>query len=155
MIQAKFEVTCKGLWRQEEKRRTVDEMVGWHHRLYGHEFEYTPGVGDGQGSLACCDSWGHKELDTTEWLNWIDLKRTLRLVLLEKLLILIQHILIQSSRACRPCHTNTEELLCRYFTLTSVCSHCESTWWVECQRERKYLLMKCSFRKKCIMEYGN
>ena len=45
---------------------TEDEMAGRHHRLYGHEFEQTPGVGDGQGGLACCDSWGHKELDTTK-----------------------------------------------------------------------------------------
>ena len=43
-----------------------DEMVGWHHRLDGHEFEYAPRVGDGQGSLACCSPWGHKESDTTE-----------------------------------------------------------------------------------------
>ena len=48
---------------------TEDEMAGWHHWLDGHEFERTPGVGDGQGSLACCDSWGCKESDTTE-LNW-------------------------------------------------------------------------------------
>ena len=49
-----------------------DEMVGWHHRLNGHAFEQAPGVGDGQGGLACCDSWGHKELDTTERLNWTE-----------------------------------------------------------------------------------
>ena len=48
---------------------TVDEMVGWHHRLNGYEFEYTPGVGDGQGGLACCSSWHHKESDMTERLN--------------------------------------------------------------------------------------
>ena len=48
---------------------TEDEMVGWHHRLSGHEFEETPGVGDGQGGLACCNLWGRKELDTTEPLN--------------------------------------------------------------------------------------
>ena len=48
---------------------TEDEMVGWHHQLNGHEFEQTPGVGDGQGGLACCGPWGHKELDTTEQLN--------------------------------------------------------------------------------------
>ena len=48
---------------------TDDEMVGWHHRPDVHEFEWTLGVGDGQGGLACCDSWGHKELDTTEQLN--------------------------------------------------------------------------------------
>ena len=48
---------------------TEDEMVGWHHQLDGHEFEQFPGVGDGQGGLACCSPWGHKELDTTEQLN--------------------------------------------------------------------------------------
>ena len=59
-------------WRQEEKGMTEDEMVEWHHQLDGHEFEQAPGVGDGQGSLACCSSWGHKESDTTEWLNWTE-----------------------------------------------------------------------------------
>ena len=59
-------------WRQEEKGTTEDEMAGWHHRLHGCEFEWTPGVGDGQGGLACCDSWGHKESDTTERLIWSD-----------------------------------------------------------------------------------
>ena len=47
-------------------------MAGWHHRLDGHEFEWTPGVGDGQGGLACCGSWGRKESDTTERLNWTE-----------------------------------------------------------------------------------
>ena len=47
----------------------VDKMAGWHHRLDGHEFEGTPGIGDGQGSLVSCSSWGHKESDTTERLN--------------------------------------------------------------------------------------
>ena len=59
-------------WGQEEKGMTEDEMAGWHHLLDGHEFEWTPGVGDGQGGLACCDSWGRKELDMTERLNWTD-----------------------------------------------------------------------------------
>ena len=57
-------------WGQEEKGTTEDEMAGWHHWLDGHDFEWTPGVGDGQGGLACCDSWGRKESDTTERLNW-------------------------------------------------------------------------------------
>ena len=57
-------------WRQEEKGTKENEMVGWHYQLFGHEFEQAPGVGDGQGSLACCSSWGCKELDMTEWLNW-------------------------------------------------------------------------------------
>ena len=58
-------------WGQEEKGTTEDEMAWWHHRLYGHGFEWTPGVGDGQGGLACFDSWGCKELDMTERLNWM------------------------------------------------------------------------------------
>ena len=59
-------------WGQEEKGTTEDEMVGWHHQLNRHEFGWTPGVGDGQGNLACCSPWDHKEWDTTEWLNWTD-----------------------------------------------------------------------------------
>ena len=59
-------------WRQEEKGTTEDEMVRWHHQLSGHEFEQAPGVGDGQGSLACCIPWGHKESDMTEQLNWTE-----------------------------------------------------------------------------------
>ena len=61
-------------WRQEEKGTTEDEMAEWHHWLDSCESEWTLGIGDGQGGLACCDSWGHKELDTTEWLNWTELK---------------------------------------------------------------------------------
>ena len=57
-------------WGQEEQGTTEDEMAGWHHRLDGRESEWTPGVGDGQGGLACCNSWGHKESDTTEWTEW-------------------------------------------------------------------------------------
>ena len=57
-------------WGQEEKGTTEDEMAGWHHQLDGREFEWTLGVGDGQGGLACCDSWCCKESDMTERLNW-------------------------------------------------------------------------------------
>ena len=60
-------------WGQEERGTTEDEMVGWHHRLNGHEFGWTLGVGDGQEGLACCGSWGRKESDITEWLNWTGL----------------------------------------------------------------------------------
>ena len=60
-------------WGQEEKGMTEDEMIGWHHWLNGHGFGWTPGVGDGQGGLVCCGSWGHKELDMTEQLNWMDI----------------------------------------------------------------------------------
>ena len=56
-------------WRWEEKGATEDDMVGWHDRLDGHEFEWTLGVGDGQRSLVCCSPWGHKESDMTYWLN--------------------------------------------------------------------------------------
>ena len=59
-------------WRQEEKGTTEDDMAGWHHWLDRHESEWTPGVGDRQGGLACCDSWGRKESDTTERLIWSD-----------------------------------------------------------------------------------
>ena len=58
---------------QEEKGMTEDKMAGWHHQLGGHEFGWTLEVGDGQGSLACCDSWGCRELDMTEWLSWTEL----------------------------------------------------------------------------------
>ena len=61
-------------WGQEEKGTTEDEMAGWHHWRDGCESEWTPGVGDGQGGLACCDSWGHKESDTTERLDWTELR---------------------------------------------------------------------------------
>ena len=57
-------------WGQEEKGTTEDEMAGWHHRLDGHESGWTSEVGDGQGGLACCNSWRRKESDTTERLNW-------------------------------------------------------------------------------------
>ena len=58
-------------WRQK-KGKTEDEMVGWHHRLDGHDFEWTLVHGDGQGGLACCSAWGCKESDVTEWLNWTE-----------------------------------------------------------------------------------
>ena len=63
-------------WGQEEKATTEDEMTGWHHWLDGHEFGWTPGVGDGQGGLACCDSRDCKESDKTYTLNWTELNWT-------------------------------------------------------------------------------
>ena len=59
-------------WRQEEKGMTEDKVVGWHHRLNRHGFGWTPGVGDGQGSLEYCSPWCHKESDMTERSNWTD-----------------------------------------------------------------------------------
>ena len=60
-------------WGQQEKGTTEDEMAGWHHRLHRRESEWTPGIGDGQGGLVSCNSWGRKESDTTEQLNWTEL----------------------------------------------------------------------------------
>ena len=60
-------------WGQEEKGTPEDEMLGWHHQLDGHEFEWTPGVGDGQGGLLYCDPWGHKKSDMIERLYWTEL----------------------------------------------------------------------------------
>ena len=65
-------------WRQEKKGTTEDEIVGWHHQFNGHEFEQAPGVGDRQGSLACCSPWGRKQPDTTERLNWTECYHLLR-----------------------------------------------------------------------------
>ena len=65
-------------WRKEEKGMTEDEVVGWHHQLDGHESELILGVGDRQGGLACCSPRGHKESDTTEWLNWTNWKQGLK-----------------------------------------------------------------------------
>ena len=70
-------------WGQEEKGTTENEMAGWHHSLDGRESEWTPGVGDEQGGLACCDSWGRRELDTTEWLNWTELNWNMKMEVLD------------------------------------------------------------------------
>ena len=67
-------------WGQEEKGTTEDEMLGWYHRLNGHEFGWTPGIGDGPGGRVCCGSWGCKELDMTERLNWLTHKDPLWII---------------------------------------------------------------------------
>ena len=59
-------------WRQEKKGMIEDEMVGWYHQLYGHEFKQTLRIGKGQGSLVCCNPWDCKDSDMTEWLNWTE-----------------------------------------------------------------------------------
>ena len=80
-------------WGQEENGTPEDEIAGWHHRLDEREFEWTPGVGDGQGGLVCCSSWGHKELDVTERLTWTELNWRpffkLKIIFLLSVLILI------------------------------------------------------------------
>ena len=68
-----------GIWGQEKKGTTGDEMAGWHHRLDGHEFGWTLGVGDGQGGLAWCNSWCRKESNTTERLNWYEVTQWSRM----------------------------------------------------------------------------
>ena len=83
-------------WGREEKGTTKDEMVGWHHRLNGHGFVWTLGVGDGQGGLVCCSSWGCKESDTTEQLNWTELDRYSK-VLRELICLLVIHLLLEIS----------------------------------------------------------
>ena len=74
-------------WGQQEKGMTEDEMAGWHHWLDGLEFEWTLGVGDGQGGLACCNSWGRQESDTTECLNWTELNQHLPIFFISPLLV--------------------------------------------------------------------
>ena len=68
------------VWGQEEKGMTEDEMAGWHHWLDECEFGWTPGVGDGRRGLVCYGSWGHKESDMTEWLNWNELKLEIKCI---------------------------------------------------------------------------
>ena len=84
-------------WGQEEKGTTEDEIVGWHHRIDEHEFGWIPGVGNGQGGLACCGSWGHKESDTTEQLNWTELKEAKDLYT-ENCMILMKEIKDDTNR---------------------------------------------------------
>jgi len=104
-------------WGQEEKGTTEDEMVGWHHWHNGHGFGWTPGVGDGQGGLACCSSWGRKELDTTEWLNWTELYLTVSVFKCSAVLIGRQH----DRTLCEIHHMCPE-------TLEYWCSHWKALW---------------------------
>ena len=71
-------------WGQEKKQTTEDEMAGWHHQLNGLEFGQAPGDSERQGTLACCGSWGCKESDTTEWLDWTELNKFFQLQLLKR-----------------------------------------------------------------------
>ena len=94
-------------WGSEEKGTTEDEMVGWHYRLNRHEFEQTLGDGEGQGSLACCSPWDHKELNMTEQLNWTDgiisfllFYSTIKILQLTKFIFL--SIKIEYLHSCHP-----------------------------------------------------
>ena len=115
-------------WGQEKKEPTEDEMAGWHHWLDGRESEWTQGVGDGQGGLACCDSWGCKELDTTERLNWTELNE-LRYMFIRGWEIIIQifrkpttliHLLrIQWSGMFQDIHSKVKDKLSHLATSTT------------------------------------
>ena len=87
-------------WGQEEKGTTEYELVRWHHQLDGHEFEQAPRVGDGQGSLVCCSPWGRKESDMTEWLNWTELSRSLKLNHICKSTLVVSGNILIMSRDC-------------------------------------------------------
>ena len=84
-------------WGQEEKGMTDDEMAGWNHQLNGHEFGWTSGVGDGQGGLACCSSWGLKESDMTERLNWTEPTNNSVLLLIHSLVSTVDYRVLQKS----------------------------------------------------------
>ena len=109
-------------WGHKEKGMTEHEMAGWHHQLNGREFEWTPGAGDGQGSLAWCDSWGRKESDRTEWLNWTELKHSF-----DRIGIVYQHLRKKSySQHSEAVFSNSgitifhvSMLLCAWFTAES------------------------------------
>ena len=79
-------------WGQEKKGTTEDEMAGWHHWLDGRESEWTPGVDDGQGGLVCCNSWGRKESDMTEQLNWTELNWIILLKTYTPAFLLIKYL---------------------------------------------------------------
>ena len=100
-------------WRQEEKGMTEDEMAGWHHRLNGHEFEWSPGVSDGQGGLACCSPWGCKESVTTERLNWIEKPKYLIFIKFEILLcVCVSCLVVSDSLWPTDCSLPGPRLLC-------------------------------------------
>ena len=90
-------------WRQEEKRTTEDEMVGWHHWLDGHGFEQASGVGEGQRGLVCCSPWGCKMSDMTEQLNWIEHT-------LQQILFVIDMFLQQDWGSLKPQHLSLKSL---------------------------------------------
>ena len=109
-------------WRWEEKGMTEEEMVGWHHRLNGHEFGWTLGVGDRQGGLACYGPWGHKESDTTEQLNWTELIRFL--TKRERVSNVGSHV---AGRLLNSSSLN----LCSRFQSSSIASFCIKDWCLQ------------------------
>ena len=111
-------------WGQEEKGTTKDEMAGWHHRLDGRESEWTPGVGDEQGGLACCDSWGCKESDMTEQLNWT-MNRTPkfnRVQFFKSLILWLVSYCVLLKNKSLPIHSN-EGVLLLFCIITCIIFH--------------------------------
>ena len=106
-------------WGQEEKGMTEDEMALWHHGLNGREIEWTPGDGDGQGGLACCDSWGHKESDTTEQLNWTELRS-----LFLNIFLRAKHVCVLCAQLLQSCLTFCDPM---HYSLPGSSVH-ESLW---------------------------
>ena len=112
-------------WRQEEKGTTEDEMVGWHHRLDGHEFVWALGAGDGQGGLACSIPWGCKESDATEQLSWTDLFlhffKSFAFILFSLTCLFVPHHPIPTWHSFRYCQSHQ-----LFFQLIYSCSFCIS-----------------------------
>ena len=110
-------------------------MAGWHHRLDGPEFEWTPGVGDGHGGLACCNSWGHKELDTTEQLNCTELNKAFDCIDHNKLWKILKEMGIP------------DHLTCLLRTLYAVRTGHRTTDWFQIGKEVRQgcLLSLCLF----------
>ena len=107
-------ILCRPLGDRKQHGMTEDEIAGWYHRLDGREFEWTLGVGDGQGGLACCDSWGRKESDTTEWLNWTELNRSkVRLLYFmdSKMSSFIKLVILILNLMASPLHSTYAKLL--------------------------------------------
>ena len=130
-------------WGQEENGMTEDEMIGWHHWRDGCEFEYAPGVDDGQGSLACCSPWGRRELDTTERLNWTELKLFKSRELLRSM---IQIICLQSRE------NNWISLLESYSPNEF---HKIDTLWTECENIDCDLIRYSNMQDLCIRWEGS
>ena len=142
-------------WGQEKKGTTEVEMVGWHHCLNGHGFGWTPGVGDGQRGLVCCDSWGRKELDTTERLNWTEARyRCGFSKSIYSLPVSVWHL----SHYLVNCHNISKILvfiICLWWSVISdLCCHCsncfEMSWSSSKYDGELHLRMLCS---NCLSEW--
>ena len=110
-------------WGQEKKGTTEDEMAAWHHGLDGCKSEWTPGDGDGQGVLACCDSWGRKESDTTEWLNWTELNWNIKCDFIWKHGLCRYNYLIWTHIGLDNDWCSYRKIMLRLFLLMSLCSY--------------------------------